>query len=97
MLLEYYQSLKSFYPFFSEKRRVEFKITLINSEVSRNFFFFISYIISKPNDRIEKMYWQNMSILTSSIQRHFLFFDLTHFSLTFHFSPLDNTFTDFRA
>ena len=39
MLLEYCQSLKSFYPFFSEKRRVEFKITLINSEVSRNFFF----------------------------------------------------------
>ena len=63
------QSFKSFYPFFSEKRRVVFEITFIDSEISRIFFSFF-YIICKTNDRFKKIYWQKMSILTSSIQRY---------------------------
>ena len=35
------------------------------------FFFLFSYIISKTNDRNEKNYLQNMSILTNSIQKYF--------------------------
>ena len=38
-----------------------------------------------------------MSTLTSFIQKYFNFFNLIHFSLNFHFSPLDNNFTNFRA
>ena len=52
----YCESSKSFYLLFSEKRRIECKIIFITSEISRNFFFSISYIISKTNDRIKKIY-----------------------------------------
>ena len=39
-------------------------------------FFSFLYIISKTNDRIKKIYWQKMSILTSSIKRSFFNFSV---------------------
>ena len=36
----YCKNFKLFHPFFNEKRRVEFKITFINSEITRIFFYF---------------------------------------------------------
>ena len=48
--------MKSFYPFFSEKQRDVSKIIFINSEIYR--FFSFLYIISKTNDRIQKIYWK---------------------------------------
>ena len=80
-----------------EKRRVEFKITFIIFEISRNIFFSFLSIISKTNDRLKKNYYQKMSTLTSSIQRYFLFFNLTYLLLTFPcFSLSDYTFYDWE-
>ena len=52
--LIYCKNFESFCPFVGEKRQVEFKISFINSEISRNFYF--CKLFSNNNDRIEKNY-----------------------------------------